>query len=237
MLGCSRHTKRRGPTPIGYNRSSQYQLWMGCGCGFQTSGQILPQRGFSRPLGWGCKKAASLCAGRTAAEMEPACSPPRWASAQQRTPTLKDTRSSALDARPCVPLTRSCNSRSCFPLKPPSPRSSSSSSWLAAAPPALGPCFTKNSSLWSSSSPCSIQAASCLYITPWHTAKILHIQKKQKDSWYQCSMIRKYKHPTDSMARAVMQDNAHLCTSTKRYFRNSSNGQLHHVQFYPHTVC
>ena len=72
----------------------------------------------------------------------------------------------------CV-LTRSCSSLSCFPLKPPSPRSSSSSSWLAAAPPALGPLFTKNSSLWSSRNPWSIQAASCLYITPWHTARIL----------------------------------------------------------------
>lgn len=74
----------------------------------------------------------------------------------------------------CQSLTRSCSSLSCFPLSPPSPKSSSSSSWLAAAPPALGPCLMKNSSLWSSSSPCSIHAASCLYITPWHTARILH---------------------------------------------------------------
>lgn len=62
-----------------------YQLSMGCGCGFQTSGLILQQKGSSLPLWWECKKAASLSAVRTAAETEPTCSPPRSASAPQQT--------------------------------------------------------------------------------------------------------------------------------------------------------
>lgn len=76
-------------------------------------------------------------------------------------------------------LTRSCSSRSCFPVSPPIPRSSSSSSGWLGTFPEEGPCLIKNSSCWSSSKPCSIQAESCLYITPWHTARILRTRETQ----------------------------------------------------------
>lgn len=150
---------------------------MGCGCGFQTSEQILPQRGSSQQLGWEYKTATSLFVKRTAAAMEPTCSPPLSASAEQNRRTCMQLwnihLSQAGPSCPTLLLTRSWSSRSCFPLSPPRQRSSSSSSWLAAVPPALGPCFTKNSSLWSNSKPCNIQAASCLYMTPWQTVRIL----------------------------------------------------------------
>lgn len=73
----------------------------------------------------------------------------------------------------CSALTRSCSSRNCFPVSPPIPKSSSSSSAWALILPEDGPCFIKNSSCWSKRSPCSIQAESCLYMTPWQTARIL----------------------------------------------------------------
>lgn len=79
----------------------------------------------------------------------------------------------------CCALTKSCSSLSCFPVSPPMPRSSSSSSGWALTLPEDGPCLIKNSSCWSRRSPCSIQAESCLYMTPWHTARILSWEKSK----------------------------------------------------------
>lgn len=79
----------------------------------------------------------------------------------------------------CYVLTKSWSSFSCFPVSPPIPRSSSSSSGWAVTLPEDGPCLIKNSSCWSKRSPCSIQAESCLYMTPWHTARILSWEKSK----------------------------------------------------------
>lgn len=73
---------------------------MGRGYGSQTSGPILQQTRSSRPLWWGCKKAASQYVGRTAAEMVPTCSPPQSASAPQHSNTCQDTDSPRCTQRP-----------------------------------------------------------------------------------------------------------------------------------------